>query len=145
MDSNASYTSATPIGMQGNNICSELAEIFFSNENLDLIQKKLVLEVFKQTNCRIPFQSNDQLLIIMRSIYGTHAKNHPCEYAKQVKELDDAVVASILPDVVSSIQLNIAHKKSVLGQDRPLLDLPLNVTKRSSLSGDRGSVYFSTS
>ena len=56
---------------------SDLAKYFFSDANIDLINKQIVLRVFKITNKKhkIPFQSKDDLLVIMRYIWIEYSRN----------------------------------------------------------------------
>lgn len=135
----ASYTSSMSIAGREWDSYSPLAQIFFSNENLELIQKKLVLAVFKKTNVRIPFQSDDQMIIVMRAVFNTYALNRECDYQNQIRDLDDRVVNSIITDVVSSVELSLVQRNTVIRGDagRTLLDLPINISKKQSLPGER--------
>ena len=47
-----------------------LKETFFSPENIDIIQKQLVLSVYKQSRILIPFQNYMSLKIIMKYIFN---------------------------------------------------------------------------
>jgi hypothetical protein len=135
----ASYTSSMSVAGREWDSYSPLAQIFFSNENLELIQKKLVLEVFKKTNVRIPFQSKDQIIIVMRAVFNTYALNRECDYQNQIRDLDDRVIIAIITDVVSSIELSLVQRDTVNrgNAGRTLLDLPINISKKQSLPGER--------
>lgn len=135
----ATYTSSMSVAGREWDSYSPLAQIFFSNENLELIQKKLVLEVYKRTNVRIPFQSNDQMIIVMRAIFNTYSLNRECDYQNQVRDLDERVIASIITDVVSSVELSLVQRNTVVRGDagRTLLELPINISKKQSLPGER--------
>lgn len=114
------------------NCTSDLSKVFFSNENMDLLQKKLVVEVFKQTGVKIPFQAPERMLIAMRYVYATYSKELPCRLKEQVRELDYRVMEWILPDVLSSVDLQMAYLRDIEG-NIPLLEPPLNVSRRSSV------------
>lgn len=77
---------------------------FFSKKNLDLLQEMMKKIVYKETGHTIGRQSDEELLIIMRSIYLTDSKNISYQIKEQVAELNSkvlkyAVYNSILPKV----------------------------------------------
>jgi hypothetical protein len=119
---------------------SPLSTVFFSDENVELVNKKLVLEVYKQTGVKIPFQGVERLVIAMRYIHSTYAKHLPTDIRGQVAELDELVVKHILPDVINSVEQIIEYQKVVDGK-REFLDTPINVSRRaidpSDLPADR--------
>lgn len=121
--------------------CSVLATIFFSLENIDLIQKKIILDTFHQTKVKIPYQSEERLLIAMKHVYDNEAKNLPCDYTNQIRELDNKVVTTVMPDIITAIEQNRAYLDIVAGK-RPLLEPPINASRRAAtniteLPGDR--------
>lgn len=113
--------------------CSPITDLFFSPENVELLQKKIVVEAFKRTSCRIPFQSEDRLLIAMRYVHATYARHLPYEWKRQLLELDTRVIELVLPDIVTAVEQIIAQE-SLINGSLPLLEPPLNVTRRQSLS-----------
>lgn len=78
--------------------------IFFSRKNVDYLQYLMKKIVYKETGHIIGRQSDEELLIIMRSIYLSDSKNLPYEITKQVAELNRKVIEysvydEILPKV----------------------------------------------
>ena len=112
---------------------SPITDLYFSDENVELLQKKLVLEVFKQTSYRIPFQDKTRLLIAMKYVHNHYAKHLPTGWREQLRELDDTTIRFILPDVITAVELVVAYEETI-NNPRPLLDPPINVSRRQTLS-----------
>src|SRR5437016_2227765 len=75
-------------GMQMNN--TAVSRLFFSQENIDRIQRKLRSEIYRYTNGRFKLQVDQDeadLLISMRAVFFDNAKNLPDHVIKQVKAL----------------------------------------------------------
>ena len=111
-----------------------LETIFFSIENIDLINKQLILSVFKNTDKQflIHKQSHDNLIIIMRYVFIEHARHLPYNIMCQIKELNCKVVNEILPNIITNITQRINYLK-LINEPRQLLDLPKNVNKTKNL------------
>jgi hypothetical protein len=94
---------------------SDLHETFYSKENIELINKQLILQVYKKTNQTflIKPQCESDLLIIMRYIYLQDAKNLPYDIKSQVKELNCKVVSEILPTVISNVDQKIGYLRDI--------------------------------
>ena len=69
-----------------------LSNVFFSKENIELINKKIVLEVFKITKIKIPLQNVETLFNVMVDVYHNYARNLPFKIKSQIKDLDAKVV-----------------------------------------------------
>lgn len=81
-----------------------LSRMFFSRKNVDYLQYMMKKLVHKETGHIIGRQSDEELLIIMRSIYLQHSKNLPHDLSRQVAELNYRVLKysvydEILPKV----------------------------------------------
>lgn len=81
-----------------------LSDLFFSRRNVDYLQYMMKVLVQKETGLIIGRQSDEELLIIMRSTFFSDAKNMPTEIPKQVAELNAKVLKysvydEILPKV----------------------------------------------
>ena len=87
-----------------NNEKTPVSMMFFARKNVDYLQYLMKKIVYKESGHVIGRQSDEELLIIMRSIYLSDAKNQPYEITKQVAELNHKVVKyavyeEILPKV----------------------------------------------
>lgn len=85
---------------------TDLAKYFFSDVNIDLINKQLVLKVYKKTNKKymIPFQNKDNMLIVMRYVWIQYSRNLDFKIKEQIKELNCKVVKEIYPNIITNIE-----------------------------------------
>jgi len=109
---------------------SRLMDVFFSQANIDLINKQLVLTVYKKSNkkYRIPFQKKEDLMVVMRFVYDKDAKHLPFKIKEQIKQLNCSVVKEILPNILTQVEQNITYLENL---DKPINPLPppINVNK----------------
>ena len=113
---------------------SDLPTTFFSDENINLINKKLISAVYKNTNgeYKIKEQSSEQLLIVMRYIFLEYARHLPYDIKGQINELNCRVVSDILPNVITNAQQHIGYLRDIEKIREPL-PLPIS-TKYTSAS-----------
>jgi hypothetical protein len=105
-----------------------LENTFFSDENIELINKQLILTVFKKTNgqYKIPNQSKQTLEIVMRYVFLEHARHLPYDIQGQIRELNCRIIGEILPGIVTQITQRIEYLKTI-NEPRKLIPLPTNV------------------
>jgi len=85
---------------------SDLAKFFFSDANIDLINKQLILKVYKISDkkYRIPYQAKENISIVMRYVWIEYSKNLNFKIKEQIKELNCRVVSEILPNIITNIE-----------------------------------------
>jgi len=83
---------------------TSLSDAFFSDKNITKIQNNIRYSIFKQLNFKISNQSIHELLIIMRSVFLQNSKNLPNNIPKQISVLNNLVIKSIMPNLVSSVK-----------------------------------------
>ncbi len=108
-----------------------LGELFFSQENINRIQKMIKYEVFVRTNGKYKLeveQNESDLLVVMRDIYISCAKNLLYKVIHQVKELNHRTIEKILPDMISMIKQDDEYIKQL---DKPIDPIPLPVCVNS--------------
>jgi hypothetical protein len=110
---------------------SDLAKYFFSDANINLINKQLVLRVYNKTDkkYKIPFQSKDNLIIVMRYVWIQHAKNLDFKIKEQITELNCHVISEILPQVITNIEQYYGYLKDYEQRENsqfPLNELPIS-------------------
>ena len=107
-----------------------LTDVFFSYENIEMINKQLVLTVYKRSGKRfkIPFQKKKNLMVVMRFVYDKDAKHLPFKIKEQIKQLNCSVVKEILPNIFTQVEQNITYLENL---DKPLdpIPPPVNVNK----------------
>lgn len=117
-----------------------LTFLFFSDKNIKNIQHLIKLNVHKQINYIIDDQSNNELMIIMRSIFLEYS-SHPAliseemseterqilfkKYTNEVDRLNQIVVREIIPRIVSQIQQYVDYLRDA-SQQPYYMDKPKN-------------------
>lgn len=119
-----------------------LTNVFFSYENIEMINKQLVLTVFKKSNDRykIPFQKKEDLIVVMRFIYDKDARHLPFKIKEQLKQLNCSVIKEILPNIFTQIEQNITYLNNL---DKPIVPLPppINVNNLNKTLPSISSIY----
>lgn len=121
---------------------SPLEDAFFSDDNISLINKQLILAVYKKTNgqVKIAEQAREKLIIVMRYVYLEYAKHLPHNITDQIRDLNCQVVGQILPDVITNINQHINYLIEIQNP-RKLIPLPVNVNKNNKNLPSLSSVY----
>ena len=94
-------------------VTDKLSQVYFSSENINLIQQNIKKNIYDKSGHMIQNQSYDNLKIIMRSIYLQYAKHINSNIKAQIKELNKLVYNYCIPNILSNIQLYIGFKKQV--------------------------------
>ena len=68
-----------------------ISKVFFHPKNVDLVQKQLIMEVFRRTGGEFWIEKQDEkdLQVVMRSIYIQHARHLPDNIRGQIRELNN--------------------------------------------------------
>ena len=111
-----------------------VSEIYFSQENMDLIKNVIINSVFNTTEgqFKIGKQSEQELKIIMRSIYFQNSKNLNFDLMDQVRELNTLVIRWSVDEIIKNIKQYLEYKKSV-----STLPLPLEHSQLPSQKGTK--------
>ena len=112
----------------------DLEIFFFSEENIDLINKQLILNVFKKTNgeFKISPQKYEDLIIVMRYTFIEYARHLPYDITNQIRELNSIVIGQILPNIITQITQRKEYLR-VINEPRELLPLPISESMSSKL------------
>ena len=108
----------------------ELEKTFFSKENINLINKHLILSVYSSTNKQFLIcpQKEADLIIVMRYVFIEYSRNLPYDIDKQIKDLNYHVISEILPIVISNVDQKIGYLKDI--ETQPIgPPLPINTKK----------------
>ena len=112
----------------------DLETTFFSDENIDLINKQLIISVFKKTNgeFKISTQKKEDLIIVMRYTFIEYAKHLPYDIANQIRELNCIVVGQIIPNIITQITQRKEYLR-VISEPREILPLPMSESTSNRL------------
>lgn len=107
-----------------------LKETFFSKDNIDIIQNKLINEVKNKSNGKyvIGYQKIEHLKQIMEDIFKTYNNN----VNEDINELNNKVVIFCLPYIFNQI---VSHIKWQIDSNSPLIPIPLPET--TSMAGKK--------
>lgn len=110
---------------------TELSCMFFSANNIDALQHGIRYRVFVETDGAhvIGRQSDQELKIVMRSIYYQHARNLPDNIIGQVRELNSKVLEWSVPRVLSNLMQHQTFIRDASTLPMPLDHAPLMTTK----------------
>lgn len=90
-----------------------VSNLFFSCNNIDVLQDGIRYMVYKRTNGKytIGRQSDHDLKIVMRSFYLQYARNLPMDVKGQVKELNAKVLDWTVNEVLSNLKQYEVYRK----------------------------------
>lgn len=108
----------------------DLEEIFFSDENISLINKQLIISIYKKTKGQIKIseQSKESLVIVMRYIFLEYARHLPYNISEQIRELNCQVIGEVLPKIITETNQRISYLEEI-NNPRKIIPLPVNVHK----------------
>lgn len=108
---------------------SILSRVFFHPKNVDLVQKQIIIEIFRRSNGEylIEKQSEADLQVIMRSMFIQHARHLPDNIKGQIRELNNLVVDEVIPGIMSQIQAYEGYLERAFGPMQ-IMDRPENVS-----------------
>jgi len=88
-----------------------LAQVFFSAENIQIIQNAIRKGVFDMSKGKylVPNQNIDALKVIMRSTYLTYAEHHPDKITEQVERLNNLVLNYCIPFVFNETKFYLKY------------------------------------
>jgi len=94
---------------------TNLEDIFFSDENIELINKQIILSLWKKTNkqYKIGFQDKNKLIIVMRYVFIENAKHLPYNIRGQIRELNCNVVGEIMPFLITNFEQKLGYLRDI--------------------------------
>jgi hypothetical protein len=108
---------------------NELTCTFFSKANIDALQDGIRYRVYQETGLVIGRQNEQELNIVMRSIYFQYGRNLPTNVLGQVRELNAKVLDYAVREVLSNVRQFEKYKKDVSTLPVPLPHAPLATMK----------------
>jgi hypothetical protein len=120
-----------------------LKEIFFSDENIKLINKQIILTIWKRTNkkYKIGFQNKDNLIVVMRYVFLENARHLPYDIKGQIRDLNCQGVGEILPNIITNFEQKLGYLRDI-GRRQPLVDLPKSSTADRTLPSASRENFF---
>ncbi len=121
--------------VQGSFTPNNLSNTFFSCNNIDVLQDGIRYKIYQLTNQKhtIGRQSDQDLKIVMRSIYLQHSKNLNTNIIEQVRELNTIVLDWCVKEIFSNIQQYDKYCVDVSTLPTPMERSPLMTNKGSKI------------
>ncbi len=108
---------------------TKLHDIFFSEFNINNLQKIIRYNVWLQSDKKhvVGRQSDDQLKIIMRSVFLQYGKHNDQNINQQIMELNEIVCNYSIPNILSNLEQYIGYKNHISKLPEPI-PLPKNLS-----------------
>jgi hypothetical protein len=114
---------------------NKLKQIFFSPENVKYLQEKMSYEVLMTTKkYKIPYQNEQDLRMIMETIYFDKTRNIGYALNEQLAELNTYVVKFCVPLIINEINVYLNYLDDI-NKPRELNTLPKSTGNLRSVSG----------
>ncbi len=115
--------------LKGLQISELLEKVFFSPENIAIVQNNLKRNVYTTSGNKflIPDQSEQDLIVVMRAVFLTNASHNNTPIKEQIAELNKIVVDNLTPNILSTIQFNNEYLRIINNPISPI-DRPKNVS-----------------
>jgi hypothetical protein len=120
-----------------------VSRTFFSNDNVERLQRQIVQEVFRVSQKQIGKQSYNELQIIMKSMYLQYGRNLPTEIEEQVAALNKYVLDECVRIIIPNVLQYNKYLEDITSPI-PVMPLPQNVSNKGYKWGDFTSFIPST-
>lgn len=112
-----------------NHTPTELSRAYFSNENQNVIQNSIIAEVLRRSNgqYRISRQNDNELQVIMSSMYYQLGQNLPTNINEQVNYLNNYVIEECVRIIIPNVQQYLGYIRDITN-GIPIIPRPQNVS-----------------
>lgn len=121
-DENKKRNNFNEEALKGIHTNNELANIYFSQENIDALQEAIRYMVNKKSCGKfvISRQSDSELKLIMRAFYLQEGKHKQYNVLEEVKELNTMVLNYAVPRVLQELGMYMHYKEDINKCPMPL-------------------------
>lgn len=111
--------------LTGTNAKSKMSSLYFSQPNVDFLQDQMIERIYKKSKGKhvISKQSEDELLIVMRSIYLQYGKNNDNNLQQQINSLNERVLDYCVGNILMNIDQHYAYLND-LTKEQEIMDKP---------------------
>lgn len=111
---------------------SPLSETFYSNANLEYLQKAIIESVKKETGYTIGRQNDMDLYNLMRKVYTDYVVNDGSDIAPQVSKMNAVVVSEATRTIKSAVIADLMYLRDI-----STMPVPPEIPKSTSSYGLR--------
>ena len=129
--SNSNYTNS----LTGNFEKSTLSNLYFSKDNIQIIQNGIRKGVFDKSKGEILIdnQSEDQIVTVMRSMYLQYSKNLDYNISQQINELNSYVLNFCINNTYTEAVAYLKYKKDSSNMYTPMSNPVYSSKKNKTL------------
>lgn len=115
-----------------------LYDHFFNDSNINTLQFEIQRGVKQMSNNQynVGKQNEDQLKMIMNSIFVENSRNQNTDAAAAIKNLNTLVLQYAIPQVFNSVESHIKYKRDITNIATPMSN-PVMTTKNKQLRQHR--------
>jgi Family of unknown function (DUF5761) len=113
---------------------------FFCQDNIERLHNEIRDTVRQMVNADIDRQSDDDLLLIMRSYYLQYGQNNPARVAEELKDLNDRVVHFASNRIAVEVEAYRYYRKDIMDFPAPIAN-PINVKIYGTRTGELKSFF----
>ena len=101
---------------------NDISNVYFSQTNIDALQDGIRFYVWKKSCGKylIDRQSDDELKVVMRSIYLEYAEHRQGHVLEQVRALNERVLEFCVSKILEEIGMYMFYKKDISNLPDPL-------------------------
>ena len=112
----------------GNQQRSKLSDMYYSQTNIDFLKNEIINQIYKKTSgkYRIVKQSEDELVIVMKSIYLQYARNSDVDIQLQINVLNKHVLDYCVDNVYVNLLQYVKYIDDIT-KEQTVIDRPQNV------------------
>lgn len=115
-----------------------LNNLFFSEFNINILQRAIREDFKNKTGLAIDYQANSDLVAIMRVVFINNAGDHFSNVRQQVRAMNERVISTASGQIKTGVAQYLAYRESISGPMVPL-DRSVNTStagKKIPKSGD---------
>lgn len=92
---------------------SPLSETYFSNANLEYLQKGIIDSVAKKTGYKIGRQNDMDLYTLMKKVYIDYVVNDTEDVAKQVSRMNSVVISDATRTISNAVLADLTYLRDI--------------------------------
>jgi hypothetical protein len=112
-----------------NNCIDLLKDEFYSVENINIIQNKIIMSIYYKSNetLRINKIKYETLIQVMNSIWLKYCQFLPYDLKNQIKNLNNKVIEYIVPLLLKESKFYFNYLKDSDRTNLPIIDRPIKI------------------
>ena len=117
----------------GNQQRSNLSDAYFSQTNIDHLQDTIIRQIYKKTDGKysIVKQKEDELVIVMKSIFIQNGRNNDENIQLQINELNKLVLNYCVGNVYTNLLQYVKYVDDIT-KENTVMDMSQNVDIKGS-------------